>query len=63
MSKEKVLNKREFVNLLLDNGFYFLRRGKGDHSLYTNGSYKVVVSNPPNRMVVRRTCKELGIQI
>lgn len=52
-------SKRDFVRLLLDNGYSLLRSGHGSHQIYANAEGdKITVAREINRMVALRMIKE-----
>ena len=55
--KTKVYSKREFEQLLSDNGYEFARC-KGSHFVYKKGNATVVVPKNLNSMIGRRLIKE-----
>lgn len=57
MAKEKVRNFREWSKIIKSNGFDLVRQ-RGDHYIYKKDGQTIVLSMPPNRMVMRRITKE-----
>lgn len=49
---------KEFSKLLENNGFSYLRVGKGSHYIYTNGTRNISVPKSMNCCVIRRLVKE-----
>ena len=62
MAKEKVRNFREWKNIIESNGFDLVRQS-GDHHIYKKNGKTIVLSMPPNRMVMRRIVKEHDLVI
>lgn len=57
----KTLNKREVIKILEDNGYKKVKQ-TGGHMHYVNSLGKLaIVNQQPNKMVVQRMFKELGI--
>ena len=57
----KTYNSREFANVLIKNGYEYLRC-KGDHKIYTNGERKITFNwRSLNKMVARRLIKEYNL--
>lgn len=51
---------RDFVVILKECGFYFVRSGKGSHEIWSNGELSVTTTYPEmNRMVARRELKKI----
>jgi predicted RNA binding protein YcfA (HicA-like mRNA interferase family) len=61
--KYAVMNDRDFVRLLKDNG-YVVARTSGDHTIYYNAERKdsITVNNKINPMVARRLIKEHNLK-
>lgn len=56
--RTKSYTQREFERILKKNQYYFLRWGKGDHRIYSNGSSTIVAKFPINKMIALRLIKE-----
>ena len=55
--KVKTYSKREFEQLLNDNGYEFARC-RGSHFVYKKGSVTIVIPKNLNSMISRRLIKE-----
>ena len=56
LGRTKEYSTKEFVRILLDNGFEYVSC-KGDHKKFRRGNETVVVNKKLNRMVARRLLK------
>ena len=62
IGKTKSYNKREFNNMLINNGFT-LSRIRGSHYVFKRGNESIVINKDPNYIVVRRLIKKYNLQI
>lgn len=62
LGKTKAYSTKEFVRILLDNGYEF-NRCKGDHKIFKKGKDSVIINNNINKMVCRRLVKEHNLQL
>lgn len=60
--KTKAYTKREFVQLLNDNGYKFVRC-KGSHFIYKKDGMTVSVPKKLNSMIGRRLIKECNLAL
>ena len=61
IGKTKDYNTKEFVRLLMDNGFEFVRQ-KGDHYIYKRGIDTITATKKPNKMMIRRMIKTYNLK-
>lgn len=61
IGKTKDYNTKEFVRLLMDNGFEFVRQ-KGDHMIFKRNDDVVVATKKPNKMMIRRVLKTYNLK-
>lgn len=55
--------ERQVKELLKENGWSFLRHGKGSHDIWTDGSNHVTVNhNCKSRFTANRIMKDAGIK-
>lgn len=61
MGKLRVLSGREVCEILLDNGFSFIRHGKGDHDIYQKqiGNTTITVPVPLHREIAVGTLSSM----
>lgn len=53
----------QLIKILKDNGFSFLRAGKGSHELWSKGSVAVSVPfNCASKYTANAICKDAGIK-
>jgi len=51
------------IEQLTRNGYYFLRKGKGSHEIWTNGRVNQTISrNLPSRHMANVIMKQAGIE-
>lgn len=64
MVKAKRYKRREFIRILLDNGFTY-ERTKGDHDIYKRGNQHISIPyrTDLNRMLTRRLIKENNLKV
>lgn len=55
--------QREFEKILKKNQYYFLRWGKGDHRIYSNGNSTIVTKFPINKMIALRLIKKHDLTV
>ena len=60
--KVKAYSKREFEQLLSDNGYEYARC-KGSHFVYKKGSSTIIVPKNLNSMIGRRLIKEHSLVV
>ena len=58
----KSYNSREFVRVLMNNGFEKVRH-KGDHGIWKRNHEMVVTDRNMNEMIIRRLIKEHDLKI
>lgn len=58
----KQYTSREFIRLLKNNGYNYIRTN-GSHQLYRKGNASVVVPIHLNRMIAQRLIKENGLNV
>ena len=58
-NRPRAYSNREFVK----NGYHFLRNGKGDHLVYTNGKNTIVFNTKINKMIALRLIKEYDLKV
>lgn len=61
--RPRTYSKREFVDILIKNGYYLKRKGKGDHLIYTNGEYIITITPKLNKMIALRLIKEHNLKV
>lgn len=62
-ARPRTYSTREFIKILVKNGYHFLRNGKGDHFVYTNGKNTIVFNSRINKMVALRLIKENDLKV
>ncbi len=62
-NRPRAYSNREFVKILVKNGYHFLRNGKGDHLVYTNGKNTIVFNTKINKMIALRLIKEYDLKV
>lgn len=64
MNKAKNYKRRDFIRILIDNGFVY-DRTRGDHEIYKRGKQHISVPyrTDLNRMLTRRLIKEYNLKI
>lgn len=55
--------KREFQKILKKNCFYFLRNGKGDHKIYSNGRDIMSVTFPMKKTTTLKLIREYHLKV
>ena len=61
--KYAVYNHRDFIKLVENNGYYFLR-ANGGHLIYRNADGKTItIPSSANPMICRRLIKENNLKI
>ena len=58
----KVYNKREFANILSNNGYKYVRC-RGSHFIYRKESETIAVPKNLNKMISKRLIKENNLSI
>lgn len=58
----KTYNKREFTNILSNNGYKYVRC-KGSHFIYQKATETIAVPKNLNKMISRRLIKEYNLSI
>lgn len=61
--KARTYSERDFLQILKDNGYYFLRNDKGDHQIFTNGVDKITINKKLNKMVARKIIKNKNLKV
>lgn len=61
----KEFSYREFVEIMENNGYAFLRNGKGEHKIYSNGSNQISVpyGKMISKVVTNRLIKENSLKL
>lgn len=64
MSNMKQWTKKDYCRMLEKNGYFYDRKGKGSHSIYTNSSGShITVGKTINPCIARRIIKENKLSI
>ncbi|OUQ56988.1 hypothetical protein B5E58_10060 [Tyzzerella sp. An114] len=61
-NRPRAYNIREFKEILKKNGYVFVRKGKGDHSIYSNGKTTIAIAKHMNKMIALRLIKENNLK-
>lgn len=61
--RPRAYSKREFVDILIKNGYHLKRKGKGDHLIYTNGEDIITITPKLNKMIALRLIKENNLKV
>lgn len=57
-------SQRDVQKLMKKNGFERVpNRGKGSHSIYSNGNRTISICRSCNTMIIRRLIKEYGLTV
>lgn len=54
--------KRDFEQMMKHNGYTVVRgRGRGSHTVYSNGTRSLSIPLTYNKMIIKRLIKEYGL--
>lgn len=61
--KARTYSQREFLQILKNNGYRWLRNGKGGHTIYSKDDDTIAVNQNINKMVALRLIKEHNLKV